>query len=575
MRKRITFILCLGCLGLVFTITGQLTAMPPHPGLVDKIQRGEIQEPYALKHLADLRASGVDAPQNSAISIRHVTKAGSPQLASKNVLCILVQFSDKPSTGAAEYFDTLMFFNRFGTARNYYKEVSYNKFDLVTVNLPSSLGWQTAPQTYAYYCNGANGLGSYPQNSQKLVEDLVDLIDPLVNFSSYDNDGDGYVDGLVIVHTGSGAELTGSDNDIWSHQWAISPRLKDGKFISTYSIEPEYWYSARPGDMTVGVFVHELGHALFGLPDLYDTDYSSKGIGDWSLMASGSWGGYLGSCPTHFDAFCRILCGFASAVNVVSNRTGQAIPSVESDSANAIFRLWTNGIVGNDYFLIENRRRTGYDAYLPAQGLLIWHVDNGVATDNDREWYPGHTGLGHFRVALEQADGFYDLERNIDYGDGGDPFPGTSGLTSFSNLTAPSTKDYNGSNTLVSVTNISAASSTMTADLSVSLAADVDDDNYSGTIPQDYELAQNYPNPFNPQTRISFDLPKATHVTLSVYNILGEKIDELINDNLPAGTHSLDWVPQDRNAVLLPSGVYLYELMTDEVSLSRKMLLLK
>ena len=129
--------------------------------------------------------------------------------------------------------------------------------------------------------NNAYGLGAYPNNTQKLCEDLVDLVDPLVDFSDYDNDNNGYVDGLVLIHPGRGAEFSGSTSDIWSHKWGISPRNRDGVNIMNYSIQPEYWNA--PGDITIGVYAHEIGH-LFGLPDLYDTDNSSKGIGKWSTI---------------------------------------------------------------------------------------------------------------------------------------------------------------------------------------------------------------------------------------------------------------------------------------------------
>jgi hypothetical protein len=166
------------------------------------------------------------------------------------------------------------------------------------------------------------------------------------------------------------------------------------------------------------------------------------------------------------------------------------------------------------------------------------------------------------------------LEKALDSGDGSDPFPGLTGNTSFAAATSPSSDDYNAQETLVGVTNISAAGPTMTANLAVSLLADVEDYDYSTTLPEDYDLQQNYPNPFNPDTRITFDLPRADHVDLAVYNVLGEKVDQLIDDNLPAGRHSISWVPQSGGETM-PSGVYFYKLSTHEITLTKKMLLLK
>jgi immune inhibitor A len=580
MRKRISIFISLGGALLILVTVAPVSAMPPHPDVAADIAAGTVPVPYAIAHRGDMLAHGVDSPVELP-GKQGLRKSASSAAATRNVLCVLVEFSDKAESVDPGEFDTLMFTNQFGSVRHFFNEVSYETYDVVTVNLPSSIGWISAPQTYTYYCNGENGLNyySYPKNAQRLTEDIVNLIDPLVNFADYDNDGDGYVDGIVIVHTGPGAEYKGGDvNYIWSHKWNThSPMLRDGKYVFEYSCQPEYW--STPGDMTLGVFVHELGHLLFGLPDLYDTDYSSRGIGKWSLMAGGSWNGPggLGGSPAHPDAWSRSQCGFATTVNITSNVTGQAIPDVETNSSGAILRLWTSGTVGNQYFLIENRRRTGYDAYLPSEGLLIWHIDENVSASvaNDNEWYPGHTTTGHYLVALEQADNLFTLEKNLGNGDTGDPFPGSYGKTAFSGLTFPSSNDYSGAGTLIAVSNISAAGATMTADLSVSLVLDVTDDAYADAVPNGFELGQNFPNPFNPETRIRFDLPKRSHAVLTVYNVLGEKIDELVNGDLPAGTHEVIWKPESGSGKSNPSGAYFYRLVAEEITLTRKMLLIK
>jgi hypothetical protein len=238
-------------------------------------------------------------------------------------------------------------------------------------------------------------------------------------------------------------------------------------------------------------------------------------------------------------------------------------------------RLWSNGIFGSQYFLIENRQRTGYDSYLPADGLLVYHIDDAVSSDNDNEWYPSHLWSGHYRVALEQADNQYQLERLQGYGDGGDPFPGITANTTFSGVGTPASTNYASEATLVGISNISPSGPMMTADLAVFLVAGVDDYNHDRTIPDEFTLEQNHPNPFNPATRITFDLPTAGIVDLSVYNLLGEKVETLIAGSLPPGQHSLDWTAQSQSGEPLPSGLYLYRLTVAGHSLTRKMLLLK
>ncbi|MFQ5608077.1 MAG: M6 family metalloprotease domain-containing protein, partial [Candidatus Zixiibacteriota bacterium] len=307
--KRLLSYMLMFCSALI-VLPDPAPAVGPQPALRDKINSGEVEPPPFLKEIDENHRKGIcvgdshNAIKSALSAVRPALAPGSgPQLAPTTIfraLAVLVDFSDNVKSVNAQFFDTLLFTAQSGTVRDYYSEISYGQLDMVSVNLPSSLGWQRAPQTYAYYVNGQNGTGAYPNNSQKLTEDVVDLIDPLVDFSQYDNDGNGTVDVLVIVHSGSGAEFTGSANDIWSHKWAISPRLKDGVTISDYTVQPEFWIN--PGDMTIGVYAHELGHG-FGLPDLYDTDNSSWGLGRWSLMASGSWNGptSFGESPAHPD----------------------------------------------------------------------------------------------------------------------------------------------------------------------------------------------------------------------------------------------------------------------------------
>jgi hypothetical protein len=89
-------------------------------------------------------------------------------------------------------------------------------------------------------------------------------------------------------------------------------------------------------------------------------------------------------------------------------------------------------------------------------------------------------------------------------------------------------------------------------------------------VPSAYELSQNYPNPFNPTTNISFSLPKAGQVSLKVYNLIGQEVAELVNEELPSGVYA---VPFDAKS--LSSGTYVYRLSTPQFSMSKKMTLMK
>jgi immune inhibitor A len=568
-QPRVSLILVSLLLGMTLGIiwVSESNAMPASPQLNQAISDGSIAPPYYLQNEMAARASGIDSPISAPLAIGLNPLGKTALVGDENILTIIVDFSDKTCQVNPAKFDTLVYFNRTGTVTNYYLEVSYNQLTLTSPNLPSSFGWRRAPQTYSYYVNAQNGIGSYPHNSQKLVEDLVDQVDPLLDFSQFDNDNDGYVDGLIIVHSGPGAEYTGSNNDIWSHQWGISPRLKDGVYISTYSIEPEYWVS--PGDMTCGVFCHELGH-VFGLIDLYDTDYSSEGVGKWSLMAGGSWNGNLGSSPAHLDAYSKIALGFGQSQQLLFNLSEATLPAVETNPT--FYRAWTNGNSGNEYFLIENRQKTGYDTYIPAAGLLLWHIDDNMGS-NSNEWWPGCGYSSHYNVALVQADGLWDLEHGNDQGDTGDPFPGVSNVRAINGSGALNTNSYAGAATNVALANISNSGNEMTVDISVGLSQGIEDE--LAIIPGQTALSQNYPNPFNSNTDIRFELKREVNMIVDIFDITGAKVKQLYAGNLQAGIHTFLWDGSNDSGEKAGSGTYFYRLNVEGEQICKKMSLLK
>jgi immune inhibitor A len=451
-------------------------SMPPHPDLLQRIRNGQVQEPFFFEREEELRAQGVDTPTKVQL-ICDIASGTTKE--TFNAIAILVDFDDNTSSVNPAFFDTLLYEDQTGTLRDYWSEVTYGNLTIVTLDLPSALGWKRAPQTYEYYVDSLYGRGTYPRNARKMAEDAVVLADPFVDFSDYDNDSDGYVDALFIIHAGPGAEYTGSVNDIWSHKGSmVNPPFVDGVTAKVYSTEPEYW--SHSGDMTVGVYAHEMGHSVFGLPDLYDYGYDSRGVGNWSLMAGGSWNGPVGASPAHPDAWSRIQTGSASPTVLSANLPGASIPAVQDTPA--IYRLWTDGAMGDQFVLVENRQLLGYDAYLPGPGLLIYHVDE-AQSNNNNQWYPGYTDDGHYLVALEQSDGQWHMEKNWNSGHGRDPYPGTLDKRTYDDSSTPDSRDYDFNTTLVAVRNVGDSGPTMTADLFVTTVSPPDAvDDLSATL---------------------------------------------------------------------------------------------
>jgi immune inhibitor A len=157
---------------------------------------------------------------------------------------LLVDFPDNIGQENKGLYEALLFSSGTyptGSMRDYFAEVSYGQFEVVgDVNgTDTPPNWYVMPETYAYYVNGQYGFGYYPRNAQKLAEAAVIAADPYVDYTRYDNDQDGVVDSLFIIHAGPGAEASGSTSDIWSHRWVMrTPPVLDGMYFSGYSMEP-------------------------------------------------------------------------------------------------------------------------------------------------------------------------------------------------------------------------------------------------------------------------------------------------------------------------------------------------
>jgi immune inhibitor A len=363
------------------------------------------------------------------------------------VIVVLAQFSDKPMVQTNQHFHDLFFSSGVlpnGSVREYFLEVTNGQIDIQG----EVAGPYTLPKTIKEYANGASGTGGTQPNARTMARDAALLADADINFTPYDNDNDGFVDAFIVVHAGQGGEQTGSKHDIWSHKWVLSGGAyqADGARIYAYLTVPE--------DSKIGVCAHELGHLLFGFPDLYDTDYSSEGVGNWCLMGGGSWNGG-GEIPAHPSAWCKLNQGWATAVIQKENAS---VEIADVKTSQKVYRLWKNGASGSEYFLLENRQKTGYDRLLPASGLLIWHIDEAIESNSDE---------AHPKVALVQADNARHLEQGSNRGDGGDVYPGASSNAAFTNESTPSSKSYAGADTNVAVTKITASGASVSANLAV------------------------------------------------------------------------------------------------------------
>ncbi len=383
----------------------------------------------------------------------------------KNIV-IMMRFADHLTRPLPSNADIDTLFNAVGgdpvlaptgSVRDVYLENSYGQFSLDS----TVVGWVDLPQTESYYANGASGLSS---RFWSAIRSALQAADSSIDFSQFDVDGNGFVDSIAFIHSGYGAEWGGmnSPNRIWSHRWSIpSWTSNEGVRVSAYHVSPGLW---GPGGSTeigrIGVICHETGH-FFGLPDLYDTSGNGAGLGSYGMMGN-SWG-FDGSQlhPPHFSPHSKIALGWVTPT-VIGPGTYSA---AQVEFSPEVFRI-DIGFSNNEYLLIENRQPVGVESIMPQGGLCIWHIDEAKCCNTD-EGYPGQAGWPennrHYRVALLQADGNYDLERDNNRGDGGDVYH-LDGVRSITTTSVPSTDRYQfgvASDSGVIINGISAAGSVM------------------------------------------------------------------------------------------------------------------
>lgn len=458
--------------------------MPPNPHLPAAVRAAMKQEEGTRTGQWKYRAHPVrdagkqDVANNPAAGMTQVLVSGGKQMP-----CILMKFPDLANRYSATDFQDLLFTAAgvpTGSAHDYYTEVSYTQFSLAG----QVDGWYTTNNPKAYYADRTRRYADCAYEAAQKADAAG------FNWAPYDNDHDGYVDTLWVVHSGLGAEETGNTRtDIWSHSWDFASARK-GVFttstpdpyhpgsnikINDYIIQPETSYWAGGNGITqsivgIGVFCHEFGHAL-GLPDLYDTTGTGEGLGNASLMAAGSWGGDGNDSryPAHLDAWCKADLGWITPASVTTDMPAASLTDIETTTA--CYLVKPIGSTLNQYFLVENRQQHGYDRTLFATGLFIYHIDTDII-DAYSAANTVNSNSHPFGVALEEADATLDsysamhLFTGSNRGSAADAWP-NGAKNAFTSSSTPSTKANAGTLQRCGISGISAKGDVMTMDITV------------------------------------------------------------------------------------------------------------
>lgn len=239
---------------------------------------------------------------------------------------------------------------------------------------------------------------------------------------------------------------------IWPHAWDFNSAgislTVDSKTIGAYGCNAEL-----NGDNVMsgnGTFTHEFGHVI-GLPDLYDTDYATNGTandcGAWSLMAGGSYNNN-GATPPQLSVAERALLGWETPVTLLSAQD-VTITSLNgtSGATNQGFKIVSGNV--NEYYILENRQKTGWDAYLPGHGMIVYHIDKTASYTTRWDNNEINAYSAHQCWEIEKASGTGTKEATTT------PFPGTANITSFTDATTPSMQTWSGVSLNKPITEIS------------------------------------------------------------------------------------------------------------------------
>lgn len=313
-----------------------------------------------------------------------------------------------------------------GSIKDYFKAQSHGMFELDF----DVAGICQLQHPYAYY--GKNNSNEEDVKAGQMVaEACLWAHEHGINFSKYDWDGDGEVDQVFVLYAGHGEASYDKDpNTIWPHMYYLSASdygkalSLDGVTVDTYACSSEL---NGDGNLDgIGTFCHEFSHCM-GFRDLYDTSYAGWfGMGDFDLMCSGSYNGDS-KCPAGYSAYEKAECGWLTLKDMTDIEQETSIVGVQPMSADGDAYIIKNKGHEDEYYILENRQKTGWDSYLPASGLMITHVDydadiwgwNMPNTSGKYEDANGNTKTNdHQRLTIFRAGKSTD-----EYGDASDLYP--------------------------------------------------------------------------------------------------------------------------------------------------------
>lgn len=357
------------------------------------------------------RTLSARAPQHRMATLESDGRTTYPTISTADepihALVVLWEFADTKFTipDHEKMFDRMLNeegfseYNALGSARDYYLACSNGQFNIKfdvapTVKLKYNRTWY----------NGNETNESRHRYIGNCIQEAIEQLDPVIDFSKYDYDKDGIIDNIFFFYAGYGQADSHDVTCFWPHQgtyqsyidfYGLPVLTPDGVRMATYACSnelnatvPAGW--EQPYLDGIGAFCHEYGHVL-GLPDLYDTqDTGCKEPRKYDLMGSGSYN-ENSTCPPLFSAYEQWACKWLEFDEITEPGT-YTMNALTGDNRSALRvraqrppRVTdTEPRYFNEYLIMETRKHEGWDSSLPEEGVFLWRVYfvNNVWTSN-------------------------------------------------------------------------------------------------------------------------------------------------------------------------------------------------
>ena len=361
--------------------------------------------------------------------------------------CLLIQFPDVPGTISQQEVNNFCNqpgytgFNNNGSVRDYF----YNNSDQKLTYTNVVTAYYTAQHNRDHYTDPNVSYGTRAR--EVIIEALNHFKAQGFNFEQLTADSSGYVQALNVFY--AGPSVNNWAKGLWPHSSALATPY----VASSTRRFSDYQITNMGSQLTVRTFCHENGHMICDFPDLYSyTDPPQhNGVGHYCLMCFGG----SNTNPTQVCAYLKNYAGWTSSLRQIAPGMSYSIAAGKND-------FLIQRMNQTEYFIVENRAKSGRDEFLPDAGLAIWHVlENG-----NNPYNPPFNQSKPLECSLEQADGRFDLENKLNGGDADDLF-GAPTAPTFGNATSPNSSWNDGNISGLEFTSISAPGSTMTVNTQV------------------------------------------------------------------------------------------------------------